>query len=133
MWGANDPDNRQPMLWDDVAFQPERATPHQGNGARAARQVDRDLLEFYRKAIAFRKQHAALRRGGLRWVASGHDRLAGFWRTLGENRLLMLFNASDEALRYRLRSPMRDAWDGRRRFAEAVEVPARGWQILRPA
>ena len=27
MWGANDPDCRKPMLWDDIDYEPETTRP----------------------------------------------------------------------------------------------------------
>ena len=132
MWGGNDPDNRQPMLWEDIRYEAERHRPHGKEPARPTpRAPDKELFGFVRKLIALRKKQPALRRGRFRWARSGHDRLVAFWRSGGGERFLLLFNAGDEALVYPLRSAFQDAWDGRRRYRDRVEIPARGWKILR--
>ncbi len=58
MWGANDPCDRQPMLWSDLSYEDEtqgfRAplpTPH-------SRAPDLDLFAFYQRLIAIRNSRA---------------------------------------------------------------------------
>jgi glycosidase len=118
------------MLWDDIRYEAERHMPHGEPGSSTARAPDAELLAFVRKLIALRKASPALRRGTFRWVKTGQDRLIAFWRRRGEERLLMVFNAGDEAASYRLRGAFRDGWDRRRRYRGTIEIPPRGWKIL---
>lgn len=64
MWGANDPDCRKPMVWDDIKYQPEVYNPD-GSKRPAPEEVsvNQDLLDHYKKLIAIRNAHPALRRG----------------------------------------------------------------------
>jgi glycosidase len=131
MWGANDPCDRQPMLWDDIIYDDERHTVD-GLARRSARAPDRALFAFVQKAIALRRAHAALRRGALRWVATGNDRVLAFERRLGDERIFAWFNAGDAP--YAARPPrgaLRDLWDARAlpKGAEII-VPARAWRIV---
>ncbi len=82
--GGRDPDDRRCMPWDPAKW-------------------DRKTLAFYRKAIALRKSHPALRRGSFHVVLTDDAQgVFGFQRTLGSDRLLVLFNRSGEPARIRL-------------------------------
>ncbi len=60
MWGADDPDDRKPMVWDVLRYTPEAALPGGGTHAPDAVRVDRDLLAFTRDALRLRRAHADL-------------------------------------------------------------------------
>ncbi len=131
MWGANDPDNRQPMLWDDVDYEPETHTIR-GPCRASPRGPDRDLLAFYRRAIRLRKRHAALRRGGLEWLRTEGDRLLGFSRFDGREEIVVLLNAGDRPASYRLARPAKDLWERpAKKVSGTVRIPPRGWRVLR--
>jgi len=130
MWGANDPDNRQPMIWDDLSYEPEA---HQlaGSCAPAQREPDRELFLFCQKAIALRRKKETLRRGGFQWYDTQDDRVLGFIRTHDGEEILVLLNASDEKKTFRLPSEMKDLWGGGKRVRkDKVNLDARGWRIL---
>ena len=129
MWGANDPCDRQPMLWNDIAYEPEQCGVS-GAVPRQARHPDRTLMTFVKKATALRHAEPALRRGALRWLKTGHDRLLGYERTLDGRRIAVYLNASDEALTVNIRSGAKDLWRGRRCEAGPLRVAARSWRVL---
>lgn len=61
MWGADDPDNRKPMLWDDIAFQNEKSVPFKDmTRSDDVLTPDTGLLAFYKKLIAMRTRYADL-------------------------------------------------------------------------
>jgi glycosidase len=129
MWGANDPDNRQPMLWDDIAYRPERMD-HKGVVDAAGRAPDRELLNFYKKAIRLRKEHPALRHGRLRWLTHEHPRVAAFERVGGSSRITAVFNASDHVVTYNLKWESIDLWrEGMECRRGPVEIGPRGWLV----
>jgi cyclomaltodextrinase / maltogenic alpha-amylase / neopullulanase len=130
LWGANDPDNRQLMLWDDIAYEKETHVPG-GRCAAAARRPDRKLLVFFRKAIALRREHAVFRRGRFEWVKTGSDRLLAFRRWDDQQDVTALFNAGDQPLTYRLAHPSTDLWEsGKTVRAGPIRIAPRGWRIL---
>ena len=58
---------------------------------------DRDLLRFYREAIALRRAHPALRHGELRFLRAEPDEyVLVFERKTGVERLVITINASDK-------------------------------------
>lgn len=129
LWGANDPCDRQTMLWPDIVYEDETAGPR-GKVSRKTRKPDVKLLEFTRKAIALRHAEPALRRGTLRWLNTDYERLLGYEREWEARRIVVLLNASDEPLVWQLKKESTDLWTGRLCPAGAVAIPARSWRIL---
>ena len=85
MWGADDPSNRKPMLWQDLE-------PYDEAEENA---VMDDQLEFYRAAIALRNEHPALRVGTFTSLLA--DDAADVWaflRSDGSEHVLVALNAS---------------------------------------
>ncbi|MEQ1901065.1 MAG: alpha-glucosidase family protein [Devosia sp.] len=69
----------------------------------AAQEADTDsVLHFYRKALAFRREHEALIDGEIEFIKTSEPVLA-FRRTNGEKCLLCVFNLSAEPLKIVLR------------------------------
>ena len=76
MWGADDPDNRKPMIWPDVVyaaeaahpFGRERAVDRPGALLGAGEGSARGLNAFYRQVIRLRRELAPLRRGEVRYL-----------------------------------------------------------------
>lgn len=59
MWGADDPDNRKPMLWDDLTYANENLVPFEGMvRTDDVNTPDKSLFGFYQKLIRMRTQYA---------------------------------------------------------------------------
>lgn len=129
LWGANDPDNRQPMLWSDIKRRPETHTPR-GRCGRLPATPDKRLFKFYQRAIGLRKAHAVLRRGALRWLKTSDERLLAFARSDAQSEIVILLNAGDAPLSWVLKSPAFDLWKSRAVKPGKVGVVPRGWRIL---
>ena len=98
MWGADDPDPRKPMVWDDLTYESEVADPL--GRPRVSDQVapDESFREFYRRLIALRKAHARLfAEGEVTWLEV-HDpnRVLAYGRRLADERAIVAFNASED-------------------------------------
>jgi hypothetical protein len=134
MWGADDPDERKPMVWSDQRYEDETTHPF-GRARRRDRVApDTTLFRLYQELIALRKQHLRLFvDGSVSWLrtddASG---LLAYERVLGDQRAIAAFNVSDTAIelslpaqgRYRLAFP---AGGGAAEAAGSLEamLPAR--------
>jgi glycosidase len=98
MWGADDPDERKPMVWADLTYDDEVAHPF--GRARRPDPVapDTALLGVYRDLIALRKRHVRLLVDGtLNWLIRDDDRrLLAYERVLDGGHAVIVFNASDE-------------------------------------
>jgi glycosidase len=96
MWGADDPDERKPMLWGDLRYDDETADVLGRPRPRNAVVPDTALLGVYRSLIALRKAHARLFSDGARnWlVTDDSSGVLVYDRVLGAERALVAFNIS---------------------------------------
>ncbi|MCE5342359.1 MAG: glycoside hydrolase family 13 protein [Eubacteriales bacterium] len=85
MEGGADPDNRRPMRWDNVDKNPTRA--------------------HYRKLVALRAAHEALRIGTFRTWHTDESGLYAYERFTDEERLLCVLNTSTETITAQLALP----------------------------
>lgn len=60
MWGGDDPDERKPMLWPDLKFDPEESHPFGKPRPRDSNEINKDLLQYYTKLIHIRTRHEGL-------------------------------------------------------------------------
>jgi cyclomaltodextrinase / maltogenic alpha-amylase / neopullulanase len=97
MWGADDPDDRKPMVWSDQRYDDEVVHPF-GRARHRDRVVpDTALLRVYRELIALRKQNLRLLVDGtLHWLLTDDKRgVLVYDRVLGGQRAMVAFNVSD--------------------------------------
>jgi glycosidase len=96
MWGADDPDDRKPMLWEDLTYENERSHPIPGK-ARTDDVVefDKSLFDYYRMIVHIRNKNVALRRGDFAaLLADDANNLYAFKRTAADNQVLVVLNNS---------------------------------------
>ena len=75
MEGAEDPDCRRTMDWDQTHW-------------------DKELLEYYKSLISIRKESVALTRGTFSWVDT-NDKLISFERKTNQERAIVIINNHD--------------------------------------
>lgn len=63
MWGANDPDDRKPMLWQEFDYEPEATHPLDKDRPVDANKFDKNLFNWYKKLGKIRNQHLVMRTG----------------------------------------------------------------------
>ena len=64
MWGANDPDCRKPMVWDDIIYKLEKILPDQPSKEKPDTvKFNIVLHNFYKKIIHIRNEHEELQTG----------------------------------------------------------------------
>ncbi len=99
MWGADDPDDRKPMVWSDLTYDPETTDPF--GRARRADPVapDTALFRVYHELIALRKARLRLLVDGTqRWLVTDDARgLLAYERVLGKQRAIAVFNRGETA------------------------------------
>lgn len=101
MWGSGDPNNRKPMLWKDLE-------PYGVPGENA---VMADQLDFYRRVIALRNAHPALRTGSFRTILTDDAQDAWvFLRELDGEQVLVALNAGDKAATVDLPASLGSGW-----------------------
>ncbi len=141
MWGADDPDDRKPMVWPEMRFEPEthhplpgHTRPHDENG------FDESLFKFYQTIIAMRHRYPALQKGDFAVIPEATtDWTLGFKRTLAEQEILIFFNTHSETQTVAVRKSTLRHTKYRDIFHQttidtpegvALTVPGRGWRVL---
>jgi len=95
MWGANDPDCRKPMLWEDIIYDDEVIDNKEPGSVKIKSKVgvNKDIFDFYKKIIEIRKKEKTLREGKLRgWINNDEKNIYGFFRETAEERIGIVFN-----------------------------------------
>jgi glycosidase len=106
MWGANDPDDRKPMLWDDLDYDAEFTGPDGQRVGPHEVKFDRDLHAFFRAAIALRRNTPALHQGSFRWLAADDAaNTLAFERSDGRSSVVVVFNRSESPQTVRMAAP----------------------------
>jgi cyclomaltodextrinase / maltogenic alpha-amylase / neopullulanase len=98
MWGADDPDDRKPIVWSDLSYDQEVVDPF-GRARRRDRVApDTALFRAYQELIALRKQNLRLFVDGkLNWLVTDDQRgLLVYDRVLETERAIVAFNISDK-------------------------------------
>ncbi len=63
MWGADDPDDRKPMLWEEFDYDPEVKHPLGQERPADENSFDEDLFNWYKQLGNIRNQHLPLQTG----------------------------------------------------------------------
>jgi len=93
MWGADDPDERKPMLWPDFQYKDEISHPFGKVRPADANLFNPDLFQHYKTLIHLRRKHQALSIGESRTVITDNDRdIYGFVRSHNGEQILILMN-----------------------------------------
>jgi glycosidase len=97
MWGADDPDCRKPMVWDDITYEDERAAFDPAK-KRPVDVVSPDtvLRSFYSKLCSMRKENPVLVYGDLTFTVADDQRMIlAYERKMGDDEIVIAFNRSD--------------------------------------
>ncbi len=96
MWGADDPDCRKPMVWDDLSYETERAHPLGQERPADTVSQDKDMLSFYRTVVKWRNDYRVLRTGTFKvLLADDERRILAFERRDSRMHAVAIFNAGD--------------------------------------
>lgn len=145
MWGADDPDDRKPMVWPDYAYDPE--THHPLGRSRTPDEVafKQELFDFHRDVIAMRNDEEALRRGSFDVIHTNDDAgTFGFRRSSPTDSLIVVLNRGERDVtvildakdaesytpifKTALQGTMRYTGEGR---ALSLSIPALGGIVLK--
>src|SRR5690606_32875918 len=94
----DDPDDRMPMIWPDLVYDPQTNDPLGRPRPRDEVAFDSALFQFYKQVIALRRGSDALRRGDFEVLAAHDDQnILAYSRTHGDEAVVVVVNRSDEA------------------------------------
>lgn len=101
MWGADDPDDRQPMVWEDLKFEPQKISPGGQPDRNDDVNFDATLHDYYREAIALRKKFPVLVEGEMQLIgADNNSRMFAFARD-GSETMVTVWNRSETSQTFR--------------------------------
>ena len=96
MWGADDPHDRKPMVWNNLNYDDEIINKNSGFGTGyGSFEViqNKDLLKWYNKLIAIRNNNDALKKGSLRFLyTNDRTKTFAFARTYEDEKMICVFN-----------------------------------------
>lgn len=97
MWGADDPDCRKPMVWNDIVYEDERAHYYPGKNRPVDKVYpDKELLGFYRQMIKMRRENLVLCNGTIEFLSADDDKMVlAYARRNNNSEIIVLFNLSD--------------------------------------
>ena len=97
MWGAHDPDERMPMVWADMTYDPQTIDPRGNERQPDEIAFDGELFDFYKHAIALRRGSNALNHGEYALLATDDvQRAIVFSRRSSQQTLLVALNRGDQ-------------------------------------
>ena len=93
MWGADDPDERKPLVWPDMIYEPEKSHPLGRPRPEDAVAFDQDLFNYYKTFTSIRRENNAIRRGDYRYLeVSQSPEVFAFIRSDDTQSILCVFN-----------------------------------------
>ncbi|MEK6756049.1 MAG: glycoside hydrolase family 13 protein [Bacteroidota bacterium] len=97
MWGADDPDDRKPMVWPELTYDNEKMHPVPGKmRMNDVVRFDKELFDYYKKLVQIRKENVALRRGDFTTLLDDDNNdVYAFQRKAGNNEIIVIINNSE--------------------------------------
>jgi cyclomaltodextrinase len=96
MWGADDPDDRKPMLWEEFTYEDEKTYPIPGRTRKADKNVfDQDLFEFYQKLIWIHNKYEVFKKGSIEFLDIPLQDVFGFIRRNENELAIVIINKGD--------------------------------------
>lgn len=93
MLGADDPDNRKPLWWSDIAFDAETQSSFSKYNYRLQPSFDQGMFDYYKQLILLRKSNAAFTYGSYEMVDISNDpNVLAYYRRYGKSVFLVIFN-----------------------------------------
>lgn len=97
MWGADDPDDRKPMVWEDLEYELESHHPFGDERPADDNNFDAELFKYYQKLAELRNTYPALKRGEAEIVFHDNERkLVVFKRDYKEQKVWVILNRSEQ-------------------------------------
>jgi len=96
LWGADDPDDRKPMLWPEMNYDDELNHPYSRPRPNDTVAFDHDLHAWYQKLGQLKTDHHALRTGSVNIVKTrDRDGILAYVRHKDDNMAVVVINRSE--------------------------------------
>jgi glycosidase len=95
MWGADDPDDRKPMVWADMEYEPETHHPFNEERPSDDNNFDQQLFEYYRQLAHLRNNSDILKYGEAEILHHNNNKkIVVFSRFLDDEKVFVILNRS---------------------------------------
>jgi len=109
MWGADDPDDRKPMVWQNLSYENETySSVLPANATSDSVVFNKPLFERYQKLISIRKKYPVLKSGKYQTILADNEKqIFAFQRFSKDDTLTIVLNRShrDEMVHLNISSP----------------------------
>jgi glycosidase len=95
MWGADDPDDRKPMIWSDMQYEAEKNHPYGWERGVDSVGFNADLFEHYSGLVLLRMSSEALRKGELSVLETDKSKVLAYERISEKDSVLVIINHQD--------------------------------------
>jgi cyclomaltodextrinase len=104
MWGANDPDCRKPMVWNDLTYDNESVLPDQSKKLTSDKvEFNSDLYAHYKKLISIRNNNPALKKGNFKTLLTDDiNKIYSFERNLDNEKVVVVLNNENDSKEIKL-------------------------------
>jgi len=96
MWGADDPHDRKPMIWDDLVYENEIINEQSGfktGFGNYTVEQNKNLLELYKTIIKIRNDNETLKTGTIKFIYSDNEKRAfAFESVIEDQKTICAFN-----------------------------------------
>jgi len=93
MWGADDPDDRKPMLWPDMTYEPESRHPLNNPRNQDNVQYDKGLHDWYQDITSLRSRFTVLQQGHIRVIKTNDEKgIIAYAREYQDQQLMIVLN-----------------------------------------
>ncbi|SMO75921.1 glycoside hydrolase family 13 protein [Gracilimonas mengyeensis] len=137
MWGPDDPDDRKPMVWEDMNYEPETHHPFGEERPVDDNNFDSELYSYYQKLAQIRNTQPALQKGETDIVFHDPERkMVMFSRQYKEQTVWVILNRSEQVqeldvTQWTNQQEIKDVFSGATLVASQVQVPAINGLILK--
>lgn len=98
MWGGDEPDNRMPMVWQDMRFAPRLLDPRGKPRVEDDPNFNLAVHSFYKQVLQLHRDYRALNGGTFSLLeVTGDPRAFAFSRRATNQSLAVVFNRAEEA------------------------------------
>ena len=114
MWGADDPHDRKPMIWDDLVYENEIINEQSGFKTGIGNytvEQNNNLLNFYKKIIEIRNNNEQLKTGTIKFIYSDNEKKAfAFESVIAEKKTVCVFNLGNNELSIKFDFPLAELY-----------------------
>lgn len=106
MWGADDPDDRKPMVWKDFDYEPEKEHPLGKDRPVDENKFDESLFNWYKKLGKIWNAHWSLRTGSFKELVVENEKNIVVFARFMNNQMFCLVAINRSEKSHQIKVPL---------------------------